>query len=399
VQTFTYPADSGFYHLDRVDQHALPLDATYNYDYTGAGVHIYIVDSGIRGGHQEWGYGRIGASAAFIKWSVNPSPTIDQLDHGTAVASMAAGTTLGVAKNATLHSVRIDDGQQPAYESDMLAGIDWVAGHRILPAVLNLSYDNYGAVANTVSGLKAHGITLITAAGNDHGADACNQTTQISGVITVGATNRSDERTVYSDQGTCVDLFAPGGETAGFERGYGLLKVASSASNSAFIYNGGTSLSSPVVAGVAALILQQNSHLSPDALEYLLQNTATQSVVTNVDGVTTRRLAYSRPSVPPPPSQPSISISGPNSIGSPGEYTWYGEVSGTTESYTVTWDKSLDEGETWSAVGTGDSYSIYEGSGSPHNIIFRATLLTQDEVASSIDYWVYVDTSCGGNIC
>jgi hypothetical protein len=159
------------------------------------------------------------------------------------------------------------------------------------------------------------------------------------------------------------------------------------------------SLSSAVVAGIAALVLQQNRYLSPDALEYELGNNATQGVVTNVAGLTPRRLAYSRFTVPPPQNQPSISISGPNSIASPGEYTFYGLVSGASESYTIIWDKSLDDGETWSQVGEGDNYSLYEGTGSPHNIIFRATMLSQNQTASSTDHWVYVDTSCGGNIC
>ena len=400
VQTFSYPADTGMYHLDRIDQHPLPLDWTYNYDNSGAGAHIYIIDSGIRGGHQEWGYGRIGASAAFIKWSIDPSPTIDQLGHGTMVASIAAGGTIGVAKNATLHSVRINDGGLNAYESDIVAGMDWIAGHRNLPAVANLSYDNFGyAIGNAAYGLMRHGVGFVTA-GETWGVPVCNETTRIGGVITVGATNVRDERAMYSTEGECLDLFAPGGEDGGYGYGYGLLKVATSTDNGAYVYNYGTSFSSPVVAGVAALVLQQNSSLSPDALEYQLGLNATQGVVTNVSQITTtRRLAYSRMTVPPPQSYPYISISGPNSIASPGDYTWYGVVGGTTESYTVIWDKSLDDGETWSQVGEGDNYSLYEGTGGPHNIIFRATLLTQNQTASSTDFWVYVDTSCGGNIC
>jgi subtilisin family serine protease len=397
VQNFSYPADTGLYLLDRIDQLNLPLDFRYTYDRSGTGVNIYIVDSGIRGGHEQWGYGRIGLSAAFIMWSDNPSPTIDQLGHGTKVAGAAAGNVIGVAKTATLHSVRIDDGDAGAHESDIIAGLDWIAGHRQMPAVTNLSYANLPpGVAQAVQGLMQHGVTFVHVAGNIYWADACNSITQIEGVITVGATDRSDRRASYSSNGTCVDLFAPGGDVFGYSTGSGLVKLAFN--DGAYTYDKGTSFAAPLATGVAALVLQQNSTLSPTAVQNILNNSATGGVVYN-NGTSPNRLLYSRIQVQAPPQVPSISISGPSAIASPGEYTWLGVVSGTGDPYTVTWDKSLDDGATWSSVGEGDNYSTYEGTGGPHNLVFRATLLTSGQTATSTDHWVYVDTSCGGEIC
>lgn len=90
VQALPVPRDTGLYLLDRIDQRYLPLDHQYVYTPTGAGVHIYIVDSGVNGEHQEY-IGRTGNGAAFIKWSSNPNPYHDQTGHGTAVAGAAAG--------------------------------------------------------------------------------------------------------------------------------------------------------------------------------------------------------------------------------------------------------------------------------------------------------------------
>lgn len=331
VQYFTSPADTGLYLLDRIDQRNLPINWQYSYVATGNGAHIYIIDSGVRGGHQEWGYSRIGTSAAFIKWSIDPSPTIDQLGHGTAVAGAAAGSRIGVAKEAVIHSVRIDDGGGGAYTSDIIAGIDWVAGNHSKPAVANLSYgQNHEGIATAISGLINRGVSFVTAAGNDIGADACNPSTRVASVITVGATVVSDYRASYSNIGACVDLFAPGGDEGGYYSGFGLLELASNADNSAYRWSRGTSFAAPVVAGVAALILQQNRTLAPSAVADILVQQATPNVVINAGAGSPNRLLYSLVDVPapPPPNPTNPRINGPSSV-QPGSFCLWTVTTGS----------------------------------------------------------------------
>lgn len=302
-------ADSGLYRLDRIDQRSLPRDGGYTYAADGSGVHIYIIDSGVNGGHQEWS-GRTGNGAAFIQWSSDPSPYNDSQGHGTSVAGAAAGSRVGVAKGATLHSVRIDDGDAGAYTSDIVAGIDWVAAHRILPAAANLSYERGAQPAATaVSGLIGAGVTFVTAAGND-AADACNATTQLSGVVTVGATVANDRRASYSNIGPCLDMFAPGGDLGGLQNGAGPVEPASKDGDAVYRWSRGTSYAAPVAAGVAALILQRNGTLSPGSVASLMVQHASTNVVVDPGTGSPNRLLYSRIDVtappPPPPNLPEI---------------------------------------------------------------------------------------------
>ncbi len=389
VQNLGAPADTGLYLLDRIDQRYQPLDHQYIYTPTGRGVHIYIIDSGIRGGHQEWGYGRIGASAAFIKWSIDPSPTIDQLGHGTAVAGAAAGSRIGVAKDATLHSVRIDDGGGGAFESDIIAGLDWVAANRSIPAVANLSYDNNSAaIAQAITGVISHNVSFVTAAGNDRGADACNPSTQVRGGITVGATTVDDHRATYSNIGTCVDVFAPGGESGGYQYGFGLLQLASNTDNSAYTFNEGTSFAAPVAAGVAALVLEQNSGLSPTSIENLIVQSATPSVVIDAGPLSPNRLLYSRITAPPPPPSPSVSIDGPAQIQPGATCTWRAIVTGGSSPYNYQWTND------W--MQAGNSYE-YTGSKLPDNTgsSFSVSVSVTDAVGGSgnAEITVFEDSS------
>jgi subtilisin family serine protease len=368
VQQLVAPRDTGMYLLDRIDQRNLPLNWQYSYTATGQGVHVYIIDSGIRGGHEEWGYGRIGSSAAFIMWSNDPSPTIDQLGHGTAVTSAAAGTRLGVAKQATIHSVRIDDGESGAHTSDIVAGLDWVAGARILPAVANLSYGhNSGSIASAITGVINAGVTFVTAAGND-GVDACDPSTQVASVVTVGATVVSDYRSTYSNVGPCLDLFAPGGDLYGYYSGYGLLELASNAGNTDYTYNRGTSFASPAVAGVAALALQQNSSLSPAAVADLLVQSATANVVMNPGPGSPNRLLYSAVTVPPPPPSFTVSVSGPFRVNGCEGAVWTATQTGGVPPITYGWTV-----EGYSQNTGTDNHLYYTNTGSAPSIFVQVT--------------------------
>ena len=103
VSVSTTQSNAGW-NLDRIDQRNLPLDTTYSYSQTGAGAHVYIIDTGIRVTHQDFG-GR--ATVAFDALNDGQNG-IDCNGHGTHVAGIVGGATFGVAKNVALHSVRIE---------------------------------------------------------------------------------------------------------------------------------------------------------------------------------------------------------------------------------------------------------------------------------------------------
>ncbi|MBI4409065.1 MAG: S8 family serine peptidase [Gemmatimonadetes bacterium] len=384
VQHFSSPQDTGLYLLDRIDQRVRPLDWQYVYGATGQEVHLYIVDSGVRGGHQEWTYSRIGNSAAFIKWSWDPSPTIDQLGHGTAVAGAAAGSRIGVAKAATIHSVRIDDGDRGAYESDIIAGLDWVAANYIRPAVTNLSYDqNSGAIASAITGVVNQGITFVTVAGNGNGADACNPSTRVATVITVGATTVNDYRASYSNIGPCVDLFAPGGGVYGYHNGYGLLELASNAGNEDYRFSSGTSFASPVAAGVAALILDQRPSLSPVGVANLMVDSATENVISDAGTGSPNLLLFSRIEIPPPaPGSLRVTIDGPEYVRREQVCTWVAVAGGGAAPYRYTWYRNHT-----TMVGEDVSYT---GSLDPWEGWFDLTVLVYDANGASESHTIRV---------
>jgi subtilisin family serine protease len=230
--------------LDRIDRRLLPLNQTYSYSETGTGVNAYVIDSGIRITHSEFG----GRARAAFSVSTNHD---DCRGHGTHVAALIGGETFGVAKAVTLHSVKIGAplGCVPT-DANIIAGIDWVAANRVLPAVANLSVGGPPvsttldfAVAATIAG----GVTFVIAAGN-FGDNACNSSPgRVPAAITVGALDpRNDTRWVSSNIGNCVDVFAPGV----------IIVSAWHTSDADTDTKSGTSQAAPFVTGAAARFLQ-----------------------------------------------------------------------------------------------------------------------------------------------
>lgn len=284
---FSYPTDvqtlpnSSQWGLDWIDQRSAPLDAQYGYTFSGAGVHIYIVDSGVRGGHIEF-TGRIGNGTCQVSYTFGCSQTIDPLGHGTSVASQAAGTTAGVAKQATIHPVRIDDGDAGARDGDVIAGLDWVLSNHANPAVVNLSYGDDGtcncggsfAQRDALQRLADNGITVVKSAGNANRDAYMWRPNRVNPGLIVAAAGWDGfsqiYRMSYSSYGSTVDLYAPGNGTY----------AASSTSDNAFVTDfGGTSGASPFVAGVAAQILQANPAYSPSQVESTIKAIATAGIV------------------------------------------------------------------------------------------------------------------------
>lgn len=269
--------------LDRINQHALPLDNFFN-TRISSGVHAYIVDSGIRATHVEFA-GRIGDGAGFVP---DGGGTVDCIGHGTHVAGTVGGATYGVAPNVILHPVRVLDCDNIYYFSWLIDGLDWVRQNRQMPAVVNMSLwgDVSNALDETVRELIESGVTAVTISGNDS-LNACGfSPARVSQAITVSASNRTDSRASYANFGSCVDVTAPGGEFAD-----GIVSAGFECDNCTSLYYG-TSMASPHVAGVVANFLARNPTASPSSVASALLSHATTGVLTDLQG-SPNRLLYS----------------------------------------------------------------------------------------------------------
>lgn len=291
--------------LDRIDQTRPIYDSRYNYRSTGAGVHVYVIDSGIRRTHRELagrvgnGFDAVGNSGGFgspitigrggsrggllgfggTRNQPAPPPPSDPMDasttpddcngHGTHVAGTVAGTTFGVAKNAIVHGVRVVNCQGVGTSSSAIAGLDWVIKNHVRPAVVNMSLGGGASASVDMAVRSAHdaGITVVTAAGNET-ADACGSSPgREPKAINVGATERDDRRASYSNFGACVDLFAPGSGVVS----------AGNRSDSDQTSKSGTSMASPHVAGAVAKLLSEG--VAPADIPRVLLGRSVRGVV------------------------------------------------------------------------------------------------------------------------
>src|SRR5687767_4156243 len=264
--------------LDRIDQRNRPLSGTYTYNWTGSGVRAYIIDTGIRTAHTQFG-GR--ASNVFDAFGGNGQ---DCNGHGTHVAGTVGGSTYGVAKSARLRGVRVLNCSGSGSTSGVIAGVDWVRQNHIAPAVANMSLGGGASTAldNAVNNLSNAGVPIAVAAGNSN-ANACNYSpARAANAITTGSTTSSDVRSSFSNFGTCLDIFAPGSS----------IRSAWYTSTTATATLSGTSMASPHVAGAAALYKQANPSASSTTIRNALVNNATTNVITNAGTGSPNRLLY-----------------------------------------------------------------------------------------------------------
>jgi subtilisin family serine protease len=255
--------------LDRIDQRALPLNQQYTYVSTGTGVTAYIIDTGIRISHTDFG----GRAVHGFDAIDNALPADDCNGHGTHVAGTTGGRIYGVAKNVRLVGVRVLNCAGSGTWAQVIAGINWVTSNHQAgqPAVANMSLGGSvnTSVNNAVTNSIADGVSYAVAAGNSN-ANACNfSPASTPNAITVGATANTDARASFSNFGSCVDIWAPG---------VGILS-AYYPSNTATATLSGTSMASPHVAGAAARVLQNNPAWSPAQVRNHLVSTATPTAV------------------------------------------------------------------------------------------------------------------------
>ncbi len=307
--------------LDRIDQRPLPVDGSYRYPGDGAGVSAYVIDTGISPGHVDFG-GRVRSGYTAIN---DGKGTVDCKGHGTHVAGTLAGATYGVAKSAVPVAVRVLDCLGSGPTSGVIAGVDWVAGDHSggAPAVANMSLGGPASdsLDTAVAALIKDGVTVATAAGNNNGANACSYSpARVASGLTVAATDRTDARAGFSNIGTCVDLFAPG---------VGILSDWYTSSTATATLNG-TSMAAPHVAGAAAVLLSQQSTLSPATVGSRLLNATTTGVVTTAGTGSPNRLLFVDNSVPVSVATPAAQAGTVNTAtslqmsatGGTSPYTW-----------------------------------------------------------------------------
>jgi len=265
--------------LDRIDQRNLPLSGTYTYNWTGSGVRAYVIDTGIRTSHTQFG-GR--ASNVFDAFGGNGQ---DCNGHGTHVSGTIGGSTYGVAKSSLLRGVRVLNCSGSGSTSGVISGVDWVTNNHINPAVANMSLGGgaSSALDTAVNNLANSGVPIAVAAGNSN-TDACTQSpARAANAITVGSTTTTDARSSFSNFGVCLDIFAPGS---------GILSAWFS-SDTATATLSGTSMASPHVAGVAALYKQFSPGASSTTVRNAIVNGSTTNHVTNAGSGSPNRLLYS----------------------------------------------------------------------------------------------------------
>jgi len=273
--------------LDRIDQRSLPLSNTFVFPSTGngAGVTAYIVDTGVLSTHTDF-VGRVAIGFSAVSDVVNT--TEDCNGHGTHVAGTLAGTKYGVAKQATIVPVRVLNCQGSGSTSSILAGLDWVVAHHLSgPAVLNISLNGKKSrsIDAAVVRVVTDGISVVVAAGNGN-TNACNTSpSRVEQAITVGATTTTDTRAPYSNFGKCVDLFAPGSSITSD------WITSTTATNTI----SGTSMSTPHVAGVAAILLSRTPTLTPAQVSSLLVSSATAGAIADAGVRSPNLLLYSDP--------------------------------------------------------------------------------------------------------
>ncbi|MFC4466916.1 S8 family peptidase [Streptomyces xiangluensis] len=265
--------------LDRIDQTATAGDGAYNYpDSAGEGVTAYVIDTGVRVSHSDFG-GR--ASDGFDAVD-NDNTAQDGNGHGTHVAGTIAGEAHGVAKKAKIVGVRVLDDQGSGTTEQVVAGIDWVTANHEGPSVANMSLGGGvdEALDAAVQKAIASGVTFAVAAGNESADASQGSPARVPEAITVASSTEDDQQSDFSNFGSSVDLYAPGSEiTSAWNTGDDATNTIS-----------GTSMATPHVAGAAAVYLAGHPDADPAAVTQALTDGATADTISNASPGTPNKL-------------------------------------------------------------------------------------------------------------
>lgn len=264
--------------LDRVDQADLPLDNKYTYPTKADNVTAYVIDTGVRGTHKDFG-DRATGGKDFVDNDDTPN---DEHGHGTHVAGTIGGTDHGLAKGVKIVGVRVLDANGSGTTEGVVAGVDWVAANAKGPSVANMSLGGGAddALDEAVRGAVTKGVTFALAAGNESSDAGTTSPARVKEAITVAASDKTDKQASFSNYGAVVDLYAPGVDiTSSWATGDDATNTIS-----------GTSMAAPHVAGAAALYLSANPEATPAQVAEGLVGAAADGKISNPSSGTANKL-------------------------------------------------------------------------------------------------------------
>ncbi|MFD8971282.1 S8 family serine peptidase [Streptomyces sp. NPDC059593] len=265
--------------LDRIDQAETAGDEKYTYpDNGGEGVTAYVIDTGVRISHQDFG----GRAAHGFDAVDNDDTADDGNGHGTHVAGTIAGTAHGVAKKAKVVAVRVLDDNGSGTTEQVVAGIDWVTQNHSGPSVANMSLGGGAdeALDAAVKRAITSGVTFAVAAGNESSDAGQGSPSRVPEALTVASSTKDDEQSSFSNFGAVVDLYAPGSD----------ITSAWNDSDTGVKTISGTSMASPHVAGAAVLYLAANPTATPADTAAALTGAATADAIKNPTSGTANKL-------------------------------------------------------------------------------------------------------------
>ena len=243
----------------------------------GKGVDLYIIDTGTNCEHEEFDSCDCGPT-----FSGGLDGCSDGNSHGTFCGSIAAGKVYGIAKGAHIIGVKVLSDSGMGSTASVISGMDYVAaqsGTRVASMSLGGGFSQ--ASNDAADALVRAGVTLAVAAGNDN-SDACSHSPASAPLpICVGSTDKEDQRSFFSNYGSCTDVFAPGSDITGASNKPGT-----------YVTGSGTSMATPHVAGVLAALRSMDHTLCPWKLKTKLLTDALNDYVADVGEDSPNRLLH-----------------------------------------------------------------------------------------------------------